>query len=126
MGFWAQRLGLLPLLSLSHLLPGSVWTPKAFYGCINRAEYFDDHGSSPAESKQALNQLCGYWYSTESLLAKQRLTIFSLLLYLHCHLWYLLHGDALAVLTGAAASKATRQRHRSCNQLQLALHFRGK
>ena len=44
----------------------------------------------------------------ESLLAKQRLTIFSLLLYLHCHLWYLLHGDALAVLTGAAASKATR------------------
>ena len=62
----------------------------------------------------------------ESLLAKQRLTFFSLLLYLHCHLWYLLHGDALAVLTGAAASKATRQRYRSCNQLQLALHIRGK
>ena len=62
----------------------------------------------------------------ESLLAKQRLTIFSLLLYLHCHLWYLLHGDALAVLTGAAASKTACQRHRSRNQLQLALHFRCK
>ena len=62
MGFWAQRLGLLPLLSLSHLLPGSLWTPEAFHGCVNRAEHLNDHGSNPAESKQALNQLCSYRY----------------------------------------------------------------
>ena len=62
----------------------------------------------------------------KSLFAKQRLTTSSFLLYLHCNLWYLLYGDTLAVLTRAAASKATRQRHRSRNQLQLALHFRGK